>query len=44
LSRDLDIKKLDLLTQEISLSGVIERAAPFLQGKIRGRIVVDTHR
>jgi len=44
LSRDLDIKKLDLLTQEISLSGVIERAAPLLEGKIRGRIVVDTHR
>jgi acrylyl-CoA reductase (NADPH) len=44
LSRDLDIGKLDLLTQEISLSGVIERAAPFLEGKIRGRIVVDTHR
>ena len=44
LSCDLDIKKLDLLTQEISLSGVIERAAPLLEGKIRGRIVVDTHR
>ena len=44
LSRDLDIKKLDLLTEEISLSQVIERAALFLQGKVRGRIVVDTNR
>jgi acrylyl-CoA reductase (NADPH) len=44
LSRDLDIKKLELLTEEISLSQVIERAAPLLQGKIRGRIVVDTNR
>jgi acrylyl-CoA reductase (NADPH) len=44
LSRDLDIKKLDLLTEEISLSQVIERAALVLQGKIRGRIVVDTNR
>jgi NADPH:quinone reductase-like Zn-dependent oxidoreductase len=44
LSRDLDIKKLDLLTEEISLSQAIERAALVLQGKIRGRIVVDTNR
>jgi acrylyl-CoA reductase (NADPH) len=44
LSRDLDMKKLELLTEEISLSQVIERAALFLNGKIRGRIVVDTNR
>ena len=44
LSRDLDTKKLELLTEEISLSQVIPRAALFLQGKIRGRIVVDTNR
>ena len=44
LSRDLDVKKLELLTEEISLSQVIPRAALFLQGKIRGRIVVDTNR
>jgi acrylyl-CoA reductase (NADPH) len=43
LTQDLDIKKLELLTEEISLSQVIERAAQFLQGQIRGRIVVDTH-
>jgi acrylyl-CoA reductase (NADPH) len=44
LSGDLDVKKLDLLTEEISLSQVLERAALFLAGKIRGRIVVDTNR
>jgi acrylyl-CoA reductase (NADPH) len=44
LSRDLDMKKLELLTEEISLSQAIPRAALFLQGKIRGRIVVDTNR
>jgi acrylyl-CoA reductase (NADPH) len=42
LTQDLDIEKLELLTEEISLSQVIERAAQFLQGQIRGRIVVDT--
>ena len=44
LSRDLDIKKLDLLTEEISLSQVLERAPHCLQGNIRGRTVVDTNR
>jgi acrylyl-CoA reductase (NADPH) len=44
LSRDLDMKKLELLAEEISLSEAIPRAALFLQGKIRGRIVVDTNR
>jgi acrylyl-CoA reductase (NADPH) len=44
LTEDLDIKKLDFLTEEISLSQVIERAASVLEGRIRGRIVVDTNR
>jgi acrylyl-CoA reductase (NADPH) len=44
LSRDLDVSKLDLLTEEISLPQVLERAPLFLEGKIRGRIVVDTNR
>lgn len=43
LTQDLDIKKLELLTEEISLSQVIERAALLLQGQIRGRVVVDTN-
>jgi acrylyl-CoA reductase (NADPH) len=42
LSQDLDIEKLDLLTQEIGLSQAIAGAAQLLEGRIRGRIVVDT--
>jgi acrylyl-CoA reductase (NADPH) len=44
LSQDLDAQKLELLTEEISLSQVIERAELFLQGQVRGRIVVDPNR
>jgi acrylyl-CoA reductase (NADPH) len=43
LTQDLDIKKLDLLTEEIALSQAPERAALLLQGQIRGRIVVNTN-
>jgi acrylyl-CoA reductase (NADPH) len=44
LSRDLDIKKLELITEEIPLTQVIERTGQFFDGKVRGRIVVDTNR
>src|SRR5580704_12044483 len=44
LGEDLDIAKLDLLTEEIGLSQAIERAAALLEGRIRGRVVVDTRR
>jgi acrylyl-CoA reductase (NADPH) len=44
LSRDLEIKKLELLSTEISLAQALERAAGFVEGKIRGRIVVDVNR
>jgi acrylyl-CoA reductase (NADPH) len=44
LAQDLDAKKLDLLTEDIGLAQVTERAASLLQGRIRGRIVVDSHR
>jgi acrylyl-CoA reductase (NADPH) len=44
LVQDLDIRKLDLLTEEIALSQSTERAAELLQGQIRGRIVVNTNR
>jgi acrylyl-CoA reductase (NADPH) len=44
LARDLDIGKLDFLTEEIGLSQVIDRAAGFLDGRVRGRVVVDTGR
>jgi acrylyl-CoA reductase (NADPH) len=44
LSQDLDTDKLEFLTEEIGLSQVLERAADFLHGKVRGRVVVDTGR
>jgi acrylyl-CoA reductase (NADPH) len=44
LSRDLDVEKLEFLTEEIGLSQVIDRAAGFLEGRIRGRVVVNTDR
>jgi acrylyl-CoA reductase (NADPH) len=44
LSRDLEINKLELLAVEISLAQALERAGSFLQGQIRGRIVVDVNR
>jgi acrylyl-CoA reductase (NADPH) len=44
LAQDLDTEKLDLLTEDIALAQVTERAALFLQGQVRGRIVVDPHR
>jgi len=44
LSQDLDARKLELLTEEVALSGAADRAALVLDGQIRGRIVVDTNR
>jgi acrylyl-CoA reductase (NADPH) len=44
LSRDLEINKLELLAVEISLAEALERAAMFLEGQVRGRIVVDVNR
>jgi acrylyl-CoA reductase (NADPH) len=44
LSRDLDVDKLEFLTEEIGLSQVVDRAAGFLEGRVRGRVVVDTGR
>src|SRR5216684_1424355 len=44
LGQDLDIEKLEFITEEIGLSQVIERAAALIEGRIRGRVVVDTSR
>ncbi|MBR0567326.1 oxidoreductase [Azoarcus sp. L1K30] len=44
LARDLDVGKLDLITHEIALSDAIPAAAELLDGKIRGRVVVDVNR
>jgi acrylyl-CoA reductase (NADPH) len=44
LSRDLDLRRLELLTEEIALSHAIERAGHLLEGRVRGRLVVDVNR
>jgi acrylyl-CoA reductase (NADPH) len=44
LSQDLDIQRLELLTEEIPLSQAIARASHFHGGQVRGRIVVDVNR
>jgi acrylyl-CoA reductase (NADPH) len=44
LAQDLDVAKLDLLTEEIDLSQVLDRAAGLLEGRVRGRLAVDTRR
>jgi acrylyl-CoA reductase (NADPH) len=44
LSKDLEIKSLELLTEEISLAQALQRAGAFLEGQVRGRIVVDVNR
>jgi acrylyl-CoA reductase (NADPH) len=44
LAEDLDPAKLDLLTEEVSLSDALVRAGEILEGKVRGRIVVDPNR
>jgi acrylyl-CoA reductase (NADPH) len=44
LSSDLEMHRLALLTEEIALSQAIERAGQFLEGRVRGRIVVDVNR
>jgi acrylyl-CoA reductase (NADPH) len=44
LSEDLDINRLELLTEEIPLSQAIERASRFQGGQVRGRLVVNVNR
>ena len=44
LARDLDPTKLDAMTREIGLSEVIVMGAELLEGKVRGRVVVDVNR
>jgi acrylyl-CoA reductase (NADPH) len=41
LGEDLDIARLDRITREIGLSEAIEVAAQLLDGKVRGRVVVN---
>ncbi len=44
LARDLDPSLLDLIATEIGLSQVIATAADLLDGKVRGRVLVDVNR
>ncbi|HLO63241.1 MAG TPA: MDR family oxidoreductase [Azonexus sp.] len=44
LASDLDIAKLDLITHEVSLADAIPTAAQLMEGKVRGRVVVDVNR
>jgi acrylyl-CoA reductase (NADPH) len=44
LSRDLDVRALDAIAQEIALGEAIDAAGRLMEGKVRGRIVVDVNR
>ncbi|WEN43337.1 Acrylyl-CoA reductase AcuI [Thauera sp. GDN1] len=44
LARDLDVGKLELMTREIGLSEAVATAAALLEGRVRGRVVVDVNR
>jgi acrylyl-CoA reductase (NADPH) len=41
LAKDLDMAKLDSITQEIGMDAVISTAAALLEGKVRGRVVLN---
>lgn len=43
LGTDLDISKLSLITNEIGLADVIPMAGKLMDGKVRGRVVVDVN-
>lgn len=44
LAQNLDIVRLDAITREISLAEAIQVGAELLEGKVRGRVVVDVNR
>ena len=44
LARDLDMGKLDAMTQEVGLEEAIALGAQILAGLVRGRVVVDVNR
>ena len=43
LAKDLDLSKLDAITQEIGLDGVLGAAKDIVAGKVRGRLVVNVN-
>jgi acrylyl-CoA reductase (NADPH) len=44
LARDLDVGKLDAMTQEVPLADAIGLGVQILAGQVRGRVVVDVNR
>jgi acrylyl-CoA reductase (NADPH) len=44
LARDLDVAALDVIATEIGLADAIPTAAQLLQGKVRGRVVVNVNK
>ena len=44
LARDLDVGRLDAMTQEVGLQDAIGLGAQILAGQVRGRVVVDVNR
>jgi acrylyl-CoA reductase (NADPH) len=44
LARDLDVAKLEANTTEIGLAEAMDVGAKLLEGKVRGRVVVDVNR
>jgi len=44
LASDLDVKHIEAMTKEISLSDTLTAAGDQMQGKIRGRVVVNVNR
>jgi acrylyl-CoA reductase (NADPH) len=44
LTKDLDMKLLESMTQETDLAGALKAAPEILAGRIRGRLVVDVNR
>jgi acrylyl-CoA reductase (NADPH) len=43
LESDLDLSKLDLISNEIGLAEVIPLATKLLDGQLRGRVVVNVN-
>ena len=44
LARDLDVVALEVIAQEVALGEVVAAAGQLMDGKVRGRIVVDVNR
>jgi len=44
LGSDLDVAKLDTISQEVGLTDVIPFASKLLNGEVRGRVIVDVNR